>query len=236
MKIYLSPSDQVSNPYAYGNTNEAAQCRAIAASCKSALERCGFEVKTNYSDGSNAMYERVRESNDWGADVHVCIHTNAGGGRGCVLFVSTADGERAKFAVPVFEEIDAVTLYRSVYGVREKQFYEIRNTRAVCIYCECEFHDSPELAKWIVENTDTLGEAICRGICRAANVKYIEKGSDDDMTRWKTIDEIPEPYRAMAQRYLDSGALLGKGGGELDLTEDMLRTMEIMRRYFEGEA
>ena len=42
LKIYLSPSDQLSNPYAYGGTNEALQCRKIAAACKTALERNGF--------------------------------------------------------------------------------------------------------------------------------------------------------------------------------------------------
>ena len=29
-KVYLSPSSQVSNPYAWGSTNEGAQCRRIA--------------------------------------------------------------------------------------------------------------------------------------------------------------------------------------------------------------
>ena len=53
------------------------------------------------------------------------------------------------------------------------------------------------------------------------------------MERWKTIEDIPQPYRGMAQRYVDAGALLGKGGAELDITEDMVRVMEIMRRYFE---
>lgn len=101
LKIYISPSDQLSNPYAYGGTNEALQCRKIAAACKTALERNGFEVKTNFADGSNAMYERVRESNAWGADVHVCIHTNAGGGRGCVVFVASKSPERMKYAQPV---------------------------------------------------------------------------------------------------------------------------------------
>lgn len=56
------------------------------------------------------------------------------------------------------------------------------------------------------------------------------------MVRWNKIDDIPDAYRGMAQRYIDAGALRGKGNGELDLTEDMLRVMEIMRRYFEGEA
>lgn len=57
---------------------------------------------------------------------------------------------------------------------------------------------------------------------------------DDDMSRWKTIDDVPEGYKAMVRRYIDAGALKGKGNGEIDLTEDMIRVMEIVRRYFEG--
>lgn len=86
-KIYLSPSDQVRNIYAYGDTNEAAQCRKIASACKAALERNGFAVRTNFDDGTNAMYTRVAESNTWGADLHLCIHTNAGGGKGAEAYV-----------------------------------------------------------------------------------------------------------------------------------------------------
>ena len=141
-----------------------------------------------------------------------------------------------KYAQPVFDAIDAITPYRSVYGIREKQFYEIRNTTGTCIYCECEFHDSPDTARWIVEHTDDIGEAICRGICRAAGRNYIEKGSENDMIRWERLEDIPAGYREMAQHFVDAGALRGKDGGKLDITEDMLRTMEIMRRYFEREA
>lgn len=57
---------------------------------------------------------------------------------------------------------------------------------------------------------------------------------DDDMPRWKTIDDVPEGYKAMVRRYIDAGALKGKGNGEIDLTMDMIRVMEIIRRYFEG--
>nr|DAL20493.1 MAG TPA_asm: Cell wall hydrolase autolysin [Caudoviricetes sp.] len=231
-KIYLSPSDQIRNLYAAGGTNEAVQCRKIAAACKSALERCGFEVRTNFADGSNAMYERIRESNAWGADLHVCIHTNAGGGRGCVVFVSRLP-EREPLARPVFEALDEITPYHSVYGIREAKYSEITKTKAQCLYCECEFHDDAALAAWIIDNTEAIGEALARGICTAAGKRYIKKRSDDEMERWKTIEDIPQPYRGMAQRYVDAGALLGKGGAELDITEDMVRVMEIMRRYFE---
>ena len=40
-KIYISPSDQTENRYAVGNTNEAEQCRKIAAALVEALTRCG---------------------------------------------------------------------------------------------------------------------------------------------------------------------------------------------------
>ena len=232
MKIYLSPSKQTANLYAAGNTNEQTQCNLIAAAAEKALLRCGFEVKK--APEGQEIEESVRQSNAWGADLHLPIHTNAGGGRGCVVFISLRSDDRLAIALPIYEEIDAITLYRSVYGVREKQFYEIRNTNCVCVYCECEFHDSPLLAQWIVEHTDDIGEALCRGVCRAAGRKYIEKGSED-MERWNKLEDIPSGYREMAQRYVDAGALRGKGDGALDLTEDMLRTMEIMRRYFEGE-
>ena len=58
-------------------------------------------------------------------------------------------------------------------------------------------------------------------------VSLIQKGL-------KTINDVPAGYREMAQRYIDAGALKGKGAGEIDLTEDMIRVMEIMRRYFEN--
>lgn len=66
-KIYISPSDQTENIYAYGGTNEAEQCRRMAKSLVTALRRCGFEAKTNTTwDGPDAMAKRIAESNAWG--------------------------------------------------------------------------------------------------------------------------------------------------------------------------
>ena len=36
---------------------------------------------------------------------------------------------------------------------------------APSVYCECEFHDAAEGAKWIVEHTTDIGEAIAKGLC-----------------------------------------------------------------------
>lgn len=66
---------------------------------------------------------------------------------------------------------------------------------------------------------------------------YYSAQEEDDMdgVRWNKLEDMPAGYRKMAQRYVDAGALKGKSDGSLDLSEDMLRVMEIMRRYFEGE-
>lgn len=172
-KIYLSPSDQVRNIYAYGNTNEATQCRKIAKACKTALERCGFEAKTNTKDGSNAMYERVNESNAWGADMHICIHSNAGGGKGAEVYVSEKDKNHMNAAQPIYDEVRKISPYGSSRGIKTAGYYEIRNTSALCVYLETDFHDNAEIAKWIVNNTTAIGEAICKGVCKYYGVKYV---------------------------------------------------------------
>ena len=172
-KIYLSPSDQVRNIYAYGNTNEAAQCRKIAAACKTALERSGFAVRTNFEDGTNAMYTRVAESNTWGADLHLCIHTNAGGGKGAEAYVIDKTAKRLAAAQPIYDEVRAIAPYGSSRGVKTARFYELRYTTGTCVYLEVDFHDNAEIAKWIVNNTTAIGEAIAKGVCRAFGASYV---------------------------------------------------------------
>ena len=57
------------------------------------------------------------------------------------------------------------------------------------------------------------------------------------MQRYKTIDEVPAALRPETQQLIASGALSGKGGAAgLDVTEDMLRTLIIAKRYADKVA
>ena len=49
-KVFLSPSNQYDNRYAYGNTTEGVQCGKIAEACKAALERSGVTVKLMHDE------------------------------------------------------------------------------------------------------------------------------------------------------------------------------------------
>lgn len=170
-KIYLSPSNQDGNLYAYGNTNEMEQCNRIADAAKTALERCGFTVK-KAPKGQN-MNVSIAESNNWGADLHVPIHTNAGGGQGTVVFVYSNNTNNMKIADPVYQAVQSVTPGKTDYGVRPNPgLAELNSTNAIAVYIEVDFHDNADIAKWLIGNPNAVGEAIAKGICKGCGVTY----------------------------------------------------------------
>ena len=230
-KIYLSPSDQVKNAYAYGATTEAIQCRRIADALEVALQRCGFLVINNKTA---SMVDRVAESNAWGADLHTPIHTNAFNGQvmGTRIFSYDLVGEGYKAAVAIFDQLAPITPGTSENIKAYPALYEVRASSAPCVYIEVDFHDTLEGAKWIVENTEAIAEAICRGICQYFGEEYIPPVKEEipaEEKRYQTIEDVPAWAKPETQELIDLGALRGNEKG-LDVTEDMLRTMIINLR------
>lgn len=136
-KIYISPSNQEANFYATGGTNEKEQCHKIARACYNYLKTKGFNVKCTYNDN---MYERVSESNVFGADIHLAIHTNATvnhnvtGGTQILLYSLT--GERKKVGEAVLNRLSPVTPGKSAEKLIEKpSFYEINSATGITVYC-----------------------------------------------------------------------------------------------------
>ena len=187
-KIYISPSSQTDNRYAYGNTNEAAQCRKIATALVAALKRCGFEAMTNVTTD---MYGHVKESNQWEADLHVPIHTNAHNGetQGTRLFAYNTTGEGYKACKAIMATLSPITPGSSDKITAYPSLYEVKSAVAPTAYIEVAFHDNVEEAKWIIEHIEDIAEAICKGICNHYNVKYIEQTKPPE----KNVIEIEVP-------------------------------------------
>jgi N-acetylmuramoyl-L-alanine amidase len=171
-KIYLSPSSQSENSYKTGGTNEQTQCRKIAEACAVYLKKAGFEVKVG---NSGTMYTRTSESNGWGADLHVPIHTNAFNGKitgGTQVYLNSLTGEHKKVGQAVLNRLAPLTPGTSHEKlVQNSSFYEIANARAMTVYMECEFHDTKAGADYIRTHTTEIGEAIAKGICDYYGVK-----------------------------------------------------------------
>ena len=171
-KIYLSPSNQTANKYAYGNTTEAVQCCRIADATEKALKRCGFEVKNNQKLSVDA---RCKESNSWGADLHVPIHTNAYNGdvTGTRIFCYSKASKGYAASHAVFNALAPITPGTSESVSVYSTLKETKLPTAPSVYIEVDFHDVAAVAKWIIENTEAIGEAICKGICDHFGVKYV---------------------------------------------------------------
>ena len=169
-KVFLSPSNQYDNVYAYGNTTEGVQCGKIADACKIALERSGVDVMLMHDE---SMQTKCAESNKFSADLHVPIHTNAFNGSvmGTRMFCyNTGKGMAACKAI--FTRVAPLSPGTSENIQVNPKLYEVRVPKAPTAYLECEFHDTVEGAKWVVENAATIGEAIARGICDYFGVTY----------------------------------------------------------------
>lgn len=169
-KIYISPSDQYDNSYSYGGHTEGEICRQIGQAAYNALARCGYLAKL--ADASLDISGRIADSNAWGADYHICVHTNAGGGDGTLVLCYSGSAE--DWVVEGVYNYVAEVSPGNDDGIRvNDSLAEINGTVATCVYLECEFHDNSTLAKWIVEHTTELGEAIAKGVCWGYGTNYI---------------------------------------------------------------
>lgn len=176
IKVFLSPSNQYDNRYAYGNTTEGVQCGKIAEACKVALERNGIEVMLMHDE---SMQVKCQKSNAFGADLHVPIHTNAFNGKvtGTRMFYYSNGGEGHKACKAIFAQLAPVTPGDSESIRADSSLYEVKTPNAPTAYCECEFHDNANTAKWIIENTGLIGETIAHGICDYFGITFKEKSS-----------------------------------------------------------
>lgn len=170
-KVFLSPSEQYNNAYAWGNTTEGVQCGKIADACKVALERCGITVRLQH-DGT--MASKCQNADSWGADLYVCIHTNAFNGSvsGTRMFCYDTTGNGYKACKAIFNVLAPLTPGKSESITPNQKLFEVRTPNAPTAYIECEFHDVPSVAKWIVEHTTDIGEAIAHGICDYFGIQY----------------------------------------------------------------
>jgi hypothetical protein len=175
-KIYLSPSNQSSNSYATGNTTEMIECDKIANATATALKRCGFEVKVGKS--GDTMQNRCTESDNFKADIHMPIHTNAYNGKvtgGTRVFCLNSNGKKA--CESVLKYLGAISPGTGDSVSYQTGLYEINVPAALTVYVECEFHDTKTGSDWIRNNTTNIGEAICHGLCDYFGVTYKKTAS-----------------------------------------------------------
>ena len=136
------------------------------------------------------MDAKCANADEWGADLYIPIHTNACNGNvsGTRIYTYDYTGEGRKAGLCVYHNLAPLTPGKSDNISADASLYEIRKPAAPTVYCECEFHDVPETARWIITHTTTIAEAICKGVCEYFGVPY--KTQNDEAPKIETLYHV----------------------------------------------
>lgn len=215
-KVFLSPEDRASNVYASEalwngkTTNEKEQMGRCADYLERALKRCGCEVINAQYGG---MYDRVRDSNNWPADLHIALHTNGFNGKvaGTRVHCYPSDKSR-KIGRLIQDRIAPMSPGTSERLIEDTRLYELRAPTMPAALPEFGFHDNPEEAQWLIDNMEAIAEQTCQAVCEFLGIPYIAPD--------KQIDLDPEPVPDSGTIYrVQVGAFESKANAEAYLAK-----------------
>lgn len=98
---------------------------------------------------------------------------------------------------------------------------------------EGNYNDSHKIREISVDDWRIFGYAMLdftELVAKTATAPATEEGTGMDEIIFHSIGDVPEWARATVQKLMDKGALQGVGGGDLDLTVDLLRMLVINDR------
>jgi N-acetylmuramoyl-L-alanine amidase len=167
--VYLSPSNQMHNIGAIEGYIEGSEMRPITDEVLLILQYNHFEVYTSHKDWK--MAQTIDDSNNKRADIHVVVHSNAGGGRGCTIFYYDKSVKGNKLSTFLFNRIAPVTPTGDRGLKPDKELDELEKTKAIASYIEVDFHDSVDGATFLRENKHDIAVAIARGIGDYFNIQ-----------------------------------------------------------------
>ena len=171
MKAYISPSTQEHNKTALGDTEENIMHK-VADELVPMLKNTGIDILVG--EKSDSLSQMVRQSDLFGADIHVAIHSNAhdGKSRGCEVFHYPNSKDGKKLAESIYKYIEPLTPTKD-RGIKPSNvYYELKETHAPAVIVEVDFHDTYEGAKWIDANIYNIAEAIAKGVCEYFGIGY----------------------------------------------------------------
>ena len=176
LRVYISPSNQSKN---YGvkealYTNERDEMNDLSNYIVERLERFGVKIKRNNSSGNINLW--LKESNYFGANLHIAIHSNASvdhTSRGIETWIHNETSDTYSLANKIQE--DLVSIYPDKdeeYADRGVKYAngalgEVNdNYLPFGILVEVAHHDYYEDALWIMQNKKLIGYNIADSILK----------------------------------------------------------------------
>lgn len=179
-KVFLSPSTQEWNKYATKG-NEEQYMNLLADKMEPYMLSSGIEFTRN--DPSRNVGGAIEDSNAGEYDVHLALHTNAGGGqyvgrlRGIDIYYSPYSEWSRTLATIIANNLEPIyPLPSKVNTMPTTSLAEVTRTRAVAVLAELGYHDNPEDEAWIKNNLDTIARTMVLSLCDYFGIPFVEAG------------------------------------------------------------
>ena len=120
------------------------------------------------TDNSSSLIERVREANEWGADIFLSLHTNAStnpaeNGSEVVVY-SLSNPVTSELGEDILKNMTEITGLRNRGLKARPGLYVLRRTNMPALLVEMGFISNPEDAYLMATSPNLFAEGIYRGI------------------------------------------------------------------------
>ena len=173
-RIYISPSTQQDNIGISPFRTEETEMNAIADILVQLLDDDGrFEFKRN--SPSMSPNQCAYDSNAFKSDIHLAIHSNAGGGVGTEVYAYAPNTNSEKLSKCLYNKISPLSPGKD-RGVKfNKNLIEVGDTvNATSSLIELAFHDNKADATWIANNHQAIAQSLYMGLCDYFGYSYKE--------------------------------------------------------------
>lgn len=179
-KWYFSPSSQQSNgSHGY---NEEEWNNKLCDTIMIIMQRHGETCKRNNPANTYAMH--TIESNAWGSDFHVPLHSNAIASD-AMTWQTTRSGPTVGCSNPLNAQAKGTILSKLIYDklydlwqprvkrpIADYTFWEVEKTNMPCAYVEGFYHDNPNDQKFAIERREDIAIAISKACLEMVGKTY----------------------------------------------------------------
>jgi N-acetylmuramoyl-L-alanine amidase len=163
--VYISPSTQDHNMTVLGNSEED-QMQKLGRIIAERLQAYGVTVFRN--DPNMELAQVIVHSNSCNPDLHLALHSNAGGGTGTETWVYKTGTNSERFGRLLQDKVVAVLGLKD-RGLKDatlpgQRKGEVIRTNATAVLIELYFHDNPGDQQRFNERHDEVVEAIVSAV------------------------------------------------------------------------
>lgn len=176
--VYLSPSTQEWNKYLTSG-NEEIWMNRLADLMEPYLMSSGIDFVRN--DPDRNVQGAIEDSNSGSYDVHLALHTNAGGGKfagkltGIDIYYSPYSEFGRRLAVIIANNLESIYPEpNKSKAVGTTSLAEVARTKTVAVLAELGYHDNASDEKWITENLQAIAVNLVRSLCDYFGIPFID--------------------------------------------------------------